>query len=255
MLGAGLRLAVGTFTRIPSGEVSTSPGAARAALLLAPVAVLPLALLAGLVAALVELRVPPLVAAGLALAVLAHGSRGMHLDGLADLMDGLGAGWDRSRALHVMRSGDVGPMGATALALVLLIQAAALAHLLQNGRVGALLFAAAVLASRAMAALVCVRGVTPVEGSRLGATFVGTVSPFAVGVVITLTTLVMIAAGLVQSVAAPIVCVVAVVLGVVAALWVRQRVVTVLGGVGGDAIGAAIELALTLILLGLTVAW
>ncbi|HCE60933.1 MAG TPA: adenosylcobinamide-GDP ribazoletransferase, partial [Janibacter terrae] len=121
----GLRLAVGTFTRSPSGRVTITPDTARTALLLAPLAVLPLALQVVLVGLTVEIGVPPLVAAGLALGVLAHGSRGMHLDGLADTVDGLGAGWDRERALEIMRRGDVGPMGAVALVVVLLVQAGA----------------------------------------------------------------------------------------------------------------------------------
>lgn len=73
-LGDGLRLAVGTFTRIPSGTVTLDARTARAALLLAPVAVLPLALLAGLVAAGVEVGLPPLVASGLADVVDALGA-------------------------------------------------------------------------------------------------------------------------------------------------------------------------------------
>ena len=76
----------------------------------------------------------------------------MHLDGLADVVDGLGAGWDRERALEVMRRGDMGPMGAAAIVLVLLVQAAAVAHLLGEGWRGALVVAALVAASRAVCA-------------------------------------------------------------------------------------------------------
>ena len=47
-------------------------------------------------------------------AVLAFGTRAMHLDGLADTVDGLGSGWDRERALAIMARGDVGPMGVVA---------------------------------------------------------------------------------------------------------------------------------------------
>ena len=43
-LGEGMRLAVGTFTRSPSGRVTITPDTARTALLFAPFAVLPLAL-------------------------------------------------------------------------------------------------------------------------------------------------------------------------------------------------------------------
>ncbi|WP_068251507.1 adenosylcobinamide-GDP ribazoletransferase [Janibacter corallicola] len=256
MTTSGLRLAVGTFTRIPSGRVDTSPASARSALLLAPVAVLPLAVLAGLVAALVELRLPPLVAAGLALVVLAHGSRGMHLDGLADVVDGLGASAaGRARALEVMRRGDVGPMGAIALVLVLLLQAAALADLLRHGWPGGLLFAVAVLLSRAVPAVVCAHGTPAAEGSRLGAAFVGTVPPFAATCLFMTLTIALAAAGLVHGLAAPVVTVLAALAALVAALWLRRQVIRGLGGVGGDAIGAAVEVALTVTLVCLTVAW
>ena len=60
----------------------------------------------------------------LVVTVLALGSRAMHLDGLADTVDGLGSGWDRKRALQVMRLGDIGAMGAVALVIVIGLQAA-----------------------------------------------------------------------------------------------------------------------------------
>lgn len=262
--GAGLRLAVGTFTRIPSGEVSTSREAARSALLVAPLAVLPLAALVGLVAASVELGVPPLVAAGLALAALAHGSRGMHLDGLADVVDGLGAGWDRERALAVMRRGDVGPMGAVALVLVLLVQATAIAHLLGEGWRGALVVAALVAASRAACARQCTVGTEPSAGSRLGQAFVGTVSPVAAWLLQSVVVALVVAAcwplvsdlGLEGREAARplLVAALAVGLGAQAAVVLRDRATRVLGGVGGDVLGGGIEIALTTSLVIMTVA-
>ena len=67
-LGEGMRLAVGTFTRSPSGRVTITPDTARTALLFAPFAVLPLALPVVLVGLTVPLGVPALVAAGLGVA-------------------------------------------------------------------------------------------------------------------------------------------------------------------------------------------
>ncbi len=82
-------------------------------------------------------------------------SRAMHLDGLADTADGLAAGYDRERALEVMRRGDTGPAGAAALVLTLLVQVACLAALLTSA-VGATLAGVALLASRLAPAL-CAR--------------------------------------------------------------------------------------------------
>lgn len=269
----GLRLAVGTFTRSPSGQVTITPDTARAALLLAPLAVLPLALQVVLVGLTVEVGVPPLVAAGLALGVLAHGSRGMHLDGLADTVDGLGAGWDRERALEIMRRGDVGPMGAVALVVVLLVQAGAIAALLGTGWRGALVVGAAVVASRAAAAAVCGRGQQAAPGSSLGAAFVGTV-PFAAAVLVVVAVGALLVASVLPvallleglgdgSSASPfwlttravLVAAAAAPVAVWAAVWLRDKAVRTFGGVGGDVIGAGVEVALTVLLVLLTVAW
>ena len=66
---------------------------------------------------------PPLAVGLLVVGCLALGSRALHLDGLADTVDGFGAGWTAERSLMVMRRGDVGPMGVVALIVVLGLQA------------------------------------------------------------------------------------------------------------------------------------
>lgn len=259
----GLRLSVGTFTRLPSGTVTLDAPTARTALLLAPVAVLPLAVLVGLVAAGVEVGLPPFVAAGLVLLVLAHGSRGLHLDGLADLADALAAGWDRERALEVMRRGDVGPTGAVALVLTLLLQAAAITDLLRGGWRGGLLVAVAVVLSRAVCAQLCTTGTRPASGSRMGAVFVGSV-PSAAALVLTVATVALLLVGavptLMQLTEAGLLRGITLVgisgaLGALAAIAVRDRAVRTLGGVNGDVLGAGIEIALTTVLVVLTLAW
>ena len=62
------------------------------------------------------------------MAALALLTRGLHLDGLADLADGLGSGQPAATALDIMRRSDIGPFGTVTLVLVLLTQVAALAH-------------------------------------------------------------------------------------------------------------------------------
>ena len=103
-------------------------------------------------AGLPSLAVGLLVVGGLAL-----GSRALHLDGLADTVDGFGSGWTAERSLMVMRRGDVGPMGVVALIIVLGLQAVSIGELIQSAP-GALLVGAAVCCSRTLC-LTCVRGV------------------------------------------------------------------------------------------------
>lgn len=265
-VGAGYRLAVGTFTRVPSGDVTTDPDTARSALLLAPLAVLPLALLATIIGATVEVGVPPFVAAGLVLVVLAHGTRAMHLDGLADTIDGLGVGWDRQRALAVMRAGDLGPMGAAALVLSLLLQGAAIAALLSAGWRGALVVGALVIASRASCARLCTTGTPAAAGSSLGRVFVGAVpAPSAwilqlLMVVLLLVAVTPLASALALFSAGPalrlvLVSVLAVLLSAQGAVALRNKAIRTFGGVNGDVLGAGVEVALTVSLVMMTVAW
>ena len=246
---AALRLAVGTLTVLPTGAVTLDRTTARGAMLLAPVAVLPLALLAALVGALAAaLSLPGPTVGLLVVAALALGTRALHLDGLADTVDGLGSGWDRQRALEVMRRGDVGPMGVVALVLVLGLQAVA-AGAVVTGWWSALGLAVLVCCSRAALTVVCRSGVPAARPSGLGAAVAGTVPLAAVaGVWVGVAAVVALTwsglggsavAGLVT--AASALAAAAVLVG-----WCVRR----LGGVTGDVMGAVVEVALTVLLLG-----
>ena len=62
---------------------------------------------------------------GLVVVALALLSRGLHLDGLADLADGLGSRRPAAGAHEVMARSDIGPFGVAAVVLALLLQVAA----------------------------------------------------------------------------------------------------------------------------------
>jgi adenosylcobinamide-GDP ribazoletransferase len=76
------------------------------------------------------LRLPPLVAASITLALSLWLTGALHEDGLADAADGLGgAPHDRERALAIMKDSRIGSYGACALVLSLMLRAGAIAAL------------------------------------------------------------------------------------------------------------------------------
>lgn len=238
-----LRLAGGFLSVLPVRAVP-DPAAQTVsrAMVLAPVAVLPLAALAGLVAwAASTAGLPGLVRGLLVVGTLALGTRAMHLDGLADTVDGLGASWDRARALEVMRRGDVGPMGAVALVLVLGLQAAGFAAF-PAGLGGAVAVALVVCASRGALALACRRGVPAARPDGLGRVVASSVGPLGLAVGVLLLLVLGTAAGVAaerpwwQGLLAA-----ALAVGVV--LVLVRHAVRRLGGVSGDVLGAAVEAA------------
>lgn len=236
-----LRLAFGTLTALRvNAPTRVDASVARTAMLLAPVAALPFAsvvLLAHL--AVSALQIGPLLAAGLLLAVLALGTRALHWDGLADTTDGLAAGYDRERALTVMRRSDIGPAGVCAVVLVLLVQAAALAALLPSSQ-GAALAAVGVLASRHTLAWLCRPEIGPARPDGLGAAVAGTVPSWAAASAGLLLGSLAALAGLPVGLswyAGPLVVVVAVAAALVLGWRADQR----FGGITGDVLGAGVE--------------
>src|SRR5260370_22989240 len=166
MIWDGFRLAVGLLTAIPvrtgrAGRASGADGAgtggaggagtggagrtgggwsvsrqtAAAAMAWAPAVGLALGVAAAavLVGADRLLRAGPLLAAVLAVVTLALLTRGLHLDGLADLADGLGSRRTAPAALEIMKRSDIGPFGVTTLVLTLFVQVAALAQAQPRG--------------------------------------------------------------------------------------------------------------------------
>ena len=119
---AGLRFAFGTLTVLPvGGPVAWDRRTAGQGMLCAPVVGLTVGLAAAAAAAVVrELEMGWLLASVAAVAVPAYLSRGLHLDGLADVADGLGSGRPAEEARRVMKRSDTGPFAVVTLVLVLL---------------------------------------------------------------------------------------------------------------------------------------
>jgi adenosylcobinamide-GDP ribazoletransferase len=137
----------------------------------------------GLLAALLggglrQLHGGPLLAAVAGVAALAALTRGLHLDGLADVADGLGSNKPPDAALKIMKASDIGPFGVLVLLLVLLTQVAALAQAfgsgLGRGCLGLLL---AAVGGRLALVRGCLTGTPSARPDGLGATVAGTVRP------------------------------------------------------------------------------
>ncbi|SER38807.1 adenosylcobinamide-GDP ribazoletransferase [Microlunatus flavus] len=244
-----LRLAGGFLSVLPVRPVSDPDRrTAGRAMVLAPLAVLPLGAVTAAVVVLAQVAgLPAALRAVLVVGTLALGTRAMHLDGLADTVDGLGASWDRARALEVMRRGDVGPMGAVALLVVLGLQVAGLAAL-PYAAGGALAVLLLVCASRAALVLVCRRGVPAARPDGLGRVVAGSVGPVGAGT------------GVVLLLGLPALAAVATgrpwwqgmvagALAVVVVVALVGHTVRRLGGVSGDVMGAAVEAALATLLV------
>ncbi|HWC84104.1 MAG TPA: adenosylcobinamide-GDP ribazoletransferase [Pseudonocardiaceae bacterium] len=243
-LGDGLRLAFSLLTVLPVRARGTDRRAATWAIGLAPLAGLALGAVAtGVLAGLAALHCPPLVAGLLVVGLLALGTRGMHIDGLADTADGLGCYGPPERALTVLKDAGAGPFAVVTLIVMLGAQAAALAALDSAGRYWIAGFA--VTAGRAAFSWCCRRGYPAARPEGLGALVAGT-QPVAVpvGWAVALG-----AAGVFvvpgrwwQGVAAIVVAAL-----VVAGLagHVRRR----FGGLVGDVLGAACEATVTAVLV------
>ncbi|WP_310530374.1 adenosylcobinamide-GDP ribazoletransferase [Nocardioides sp.] len=254
MLRDAWRLATGTLTAIPVRPPAVvDRRRACAAMVLAPLAVLPLGLaVTCVVVAGLLLHLPALVTAVLALGAGVLGNRALHLDGLADTVDGLAASYDRERSLAVMKSGTSGPAGVVAIVLVIGLQAAGLASLiaLPASWRAAVLAGAAVALSRAALVVCCAHGVRAARPDGLGQTYTQTV-PRAVAASVWVLGAVGLAglgawAGLPWWRGA-----LAVLLALAVVLFVVRRTTRRFGGVTGDVFGAGIELALAAILVAL----
>jgi adenosylcobinamide-GDP ribazoletransferase len=230
--------------RVPTGPDGSLPdGAAAAALRWAPVVGLGMGVAGGgLLLGLVALGVAPFVAGLLVVGAGALGTRGMHLDGLADTADGLGTYGPPERALSVMADGGAGPFAVVTLVVVLGARAGALAQLAPSGATTVLVACALAAASgRAGFCWVARRGVPPAREGGLGATVAGSqrawVAPLWWVAL----------AGAAYPVLGLHVAGVALAALLVAGLAAHTR--RRLGGMSGDVLGAACELATTTVLV------
>ncbi|HLZ38934.1 MAG TPA: adenosylcobinamide-GDP ribazoletransferase [Mycobacteriales bacterium] len=237
-MAEGLRTALGLLTVLPVRPPARPRP--RAAMTWAPAVGLLLGGLAAGAHAVVAAgaRGPLLPAVG-AVAALAALTRGLHLDGLADLADGLGSARLPAQALAVMKRSDIGSFGVVTLVLVLVTQIAALASTPDAERS----VVVAAVAGRVALPWACRRGVPGARAEGLGALVAGTVPvPVAAGVSA--------AAVLVAGAVLPVWRGPVAVLAALAAAWLLRRLAARrLGGITGDVLGALVETATTVALV------
>ena len=249
-----LRLSIGLFTVVPVRPVTPTRRTAGVAMLLSPMIGLGLGVMAAAVVFLTRLPLDKgssgtlLLPAALGVTTMALLTRGLHLDGLADTVDGLGSMLPAEQARAVMRRGDVGPMGVVAVLLALLLQVAALTVGIIDGR-GTETLVVAVVTGRLAAVLGCLPGVPAAERSGLGAMVSGTVARSTALVLVLLVGWAAASAGALDgdgdASREAVRGVAAVVAGLAAATVLRRHAVRRLGGITGDVLGALVEAATT----------
>lgn len=128
-----------TTLRVPATQYS--PQSQATSLVYYPLVGLLIGLLLLLLATLLQ-GTPPQLAGVLCVAGWILLSGGLHLDGLADLVDGVaGAHGNPQRLLTIMKEPQVGALGVIALVLTLLLKGAAVAVLLAESQLLALVVA------------------------------------------------------------------------------------------------------------------
>jgi adenosylcobinamide-GDP ribazoletransferase len=253
-LADGVRLAVTTLTVLPlPGGASTRVDRDRAvvAMSVAPAVGLGLGIIAaGVGVGAVAVGAGATVAAVLTVATAVALSRGLHLDGVADTADGLGSYADRDTALAIMRRPDIGPFGVAAVVLALLGQIAGAAEILArpwwSAGTGV---AVAVATSRLAITWACRRGIPPARSEGLGALVAATVGPVALAVGTVVVAGLAVAAVPGRPWQGPL----AVLASLLGAGGLVRHAVRRVGGVTGDVLGAAAEVAATIAYITLSI--
>ncbi|MGC8492176.1 MAG: adenosylcobinamide-GDP ribazoletransferase [Syntrophobacteraceae bacterium] len=159
-------------------------------------------------------------------------TRGFHLDGLADLADGLGGGYTPERRLEIMKDSATGAFGTLALVLDLLVKTSAIFSLIATKN---WLILATVPALSRFAIVVCAYKSSCARPGGLAKAGVEYITGGSVIAAALFAALFALTAGLRQT---PILLLAAVACG----LFVRNLANRSLGGVTGDVLGSANEI-------------
>ncbi|PLX48350.1 MAG: adenosylcobinamide-GDP ribazoletransferase [Desulfobulbaceae bacterium] len=227
-----LRTALAFLTIMPVAAATVSDDDMARSMTFFPAAGLLVgALLAALAWGGLCLGIPRLGLAVLLVAASAWLSRALHLDGVADLCDGLGGAFEVERRLQIMKDSHIGAFGVVGLVLLLLLKVAGLHALLAGGTAGLGLLAMVPATARLVMLVTAYRACYPRQAGT-GHFVVGKISGgrLLAGGLFLLplawygwSGLLLVSACLLPG------------------LWLRLKAQTALGGVTGDVLGAVIE--------------
>lgn len=235
------------FTVVPLPMVHVDRGVAAGAIRWFPWLGLLLGLVSGVVAAAVaSFGTGPLLPVVVGVALVHALTGAMHLDGLADVADGLGSRKPAQAAIAIMKRSDIGPMGVAAILLVVLLDIAALSDPDLSGSRLVLIAALTVgpLLGRLQALAGTRVGVPPAHSGGFAALLAGATSTAALAAITTAAWGVALVAGYVVRglhglVAFGVAAVAAAVVGLVWERVLRSR----FGGLTGDCWGSLSETA------------
>ncbi len=174
---------------------------------------------------------PNMVLAVVVSGLLAWLTRGLHLDGVADLADGFGGSLEPQRRLEIMKDSATGSFGVAALIVLFLLKVAGLFHLGEYGLMSLPVLFMTPVASRFWMVVVAYGASYPREAGT-GHFVIGQVHLSQIGLA---------ALFLSPFIMAPFICLVVISFAVLPALVLRFRANKLIGGVTGDVLGGVVE--------------
>ena len=221
------------LTRLPLGRLPYHPDALSRSAKYFPLVGLFVGILGSIVYLWLVRHLPPAIAALLTLAFFVLATGALHEDGLADVADAFGGGWNREQILAILKDSRIGTFGTLALVVSVGLRVLLLANLPLNR------FAAYVISGQVLCrwtALPIGYALSPArESSGQGARIAREISigSLAIGSVLTA---ILVAYALRWAVWSPIIS--TLIVTIASGFYYRRRI----GGVTGDCFGATNQL-------------
>lgn len=240
-----IRIALVFFTRLPLPAFNAPDRKLGDAMWAAPLAGLAIALVGWLVGLLaVALGIPTLPTAALVLGALLLTTGCLHEDGLSDVADGFGGGKTLERKLEIMHDSRLGTYGGAALAVSLMLRWSALATAISH-ETALLALVAAHVGSRAIFAKLIRE--TPLASQSGLAASVGEIPDRSALLSLAIGAVALLCLG-VFAAFVTVIALTAIIIGF------RQLCLRQIGGLNGDTLGAAQQIAEITILLAASAA-